>query len=333
MALVGEPPLLRLASADGAWAAVVSARGAEVRSLTQRGVELLACVDGDACPLLFPAVGRQRAGAWRAAHDGEERGMPLHGFARESIFSCPLDAMIEENERCVLHLTSGDAGVARGAADAFPFPFRLAVSYALTARGLEATHTVTHVGAAGAPPMPFAIGAHPYLAVVDAGSSPTAAAAAWAGARVRGPTVRASLGLGPGSLLDGSATPVPAFSSPDGVALDAPGVTDGVFALHAPGAGEPSALALELPGRRTVTVTQRWDATPPSGVICDWAAVTARPLFVLWGAPPGVSGAPGGGGFLCVEPWVSGPDSLNTRDGLPVLAPGEAATWTWTLSA
>ena len=84
LASPGEPPLLRLASADGAYAAAVSARGAELKSLTHRGVELLATVDGESCPLLFPGVGRQRGGRWRAA-DGVERDMPLHGFARASV--------------------------------------------------------------------------------------------------------------------------------------------------------------------------------------------------------------------------------------------------------
>lgn len=50
-------------------------------------------------------------------------------------------------------------------------------------------------------------------------------------------------------------------------------------------------------------------------------------------SPTGSSGASTGDkgfarGFICPEPWVTGPDSLNTRKGLPILAPGQAAVWT-----
>lgn len=48
--------------------------------------------------------------------------------------------------------------------------------------------------------------------------------------------------------------------------------------------------------------------------------------FVLWGEPPAEGAA---FGFLCPEPWLSGPDSLNTLQGTPLLLPGESATWTF----
>ena len=36
-------------------------------------------------------------------------------------------------------------------------------------------------------------------------------------------------------------------------------------------------------------------------------------------------------GFICLEPWLSGPDSLNTRAGCMELSPGEEQQWTFTI--
>ena len=55
-------------------------------------------------------------------------------------------------------------------------------------------------------------------------------------------------------------------------------------------------------------------------------------FFVLWGCAPPDAGAAavegatsGSGGFLCVEPWLGGPDALNGRCAL--LAGGEEMEW------
>jgi len=48
--------------------------------------------------------------------------------------------------------------------------------------------------------------------------------------------------------------------------------------------------------------------------------------FVLWG-----EGTDETGGFICVEPWLGGPNSLNTGRGRVALSPGHSFQWAFTL--
>ena len=48
--------------------------------------------------------------------------------------------------------------------------------------------------------------------------------------------------------------------------------------------------------------------------------------FVLWG-----EGTDETGGFICVEPWIGGPNSLNTGRGRVALSPGHSFQWAFTL--
>jgi hypothetical protein len=81
----------------------------------------------------------------------------------------------------------------------------------------------------------------------------------------------------------------------------------------------------------------------------SWEEVSSNRLFVLWGQPPSAAaggagvavasetpagaGSDGGRGFICVEPWLTGPNSLNTRKGLPLLRQGEEFEWRFTVEA
>ena len=57
-----------------------------------------------------------------------------------------------------------------------------------------------------------------------------------------------------------------------------------------------------------------------------WVVGThAVQYFVLWGDADG--------GFFCPEPWLGGPDSLNTGAGRVVLHAGEAFTWSYTIAS
>ena len=47
-------------------------------------------------------------------------------------------------------------------------------------------------------------------------------------------------------------------------------------------------------------------------------------MFVLWGDEDE--------GFLCVEPWKGGPNSLNTGRGRTNLRPGESTRWGFRIS-
>ena len=123
--------------------------------------------------------------------------------------------------------------------------------------------------------------------------------------------------------------------SASGLPLTAPCATNGVLGFG-PGAGAeallgPCSLMLVEPGGISVEVSH--GVTPPAAAArpgeaaaCSWEAVAASRHFVLWGEPP-APGVPGARGFICPEPWVGGPDALNSLRGLLVLRGGEEATW------
>ena len=331
--------------AGGGYRALLApALGAELGSLRFAGVELLhrgadfapappaaAAWYGHA-QVLFPSVGRCAGGAWTDAADGVARPMPLHGLAMRAPFELVALSAGAGGARAELELTSAAlAAHDAAAAAAFPFDFSLRVTYEVSARGLAAAHAVR---ATGARAVPFAVGSHASFRVpLEPGAFPrgaAGAAAGWAAARLRGTPARELL-LAPGSLLSGASRAAPAgFASAGGAALDAPGVLDGVFAGGFARGGR-AALELADGAPRGLRVAVEAELVPPAGggAACDWAAVDAARLFVLWGAPPA---ADGGGGFLCVEPWLGGPDALNGTACARV-APGEEATWTWRASA
>lgn len=312
--------------------------GAEVSSVTFKGRELVhrGGVFGDPAPgdwyghgqLLWPAVGRSKDGRYTCA-EGDHRPMQVHGFAKEKAFT-----VVKQSPSSVTLLLSSGAA---GCAEVFPFSFDLQVTYSLEEDGrLTATHTIHNCGDDN---LPFAIGNHITFAFPFPGPGRGEGARAleqWHEGRLFG-SVSHQLGLSPGSLLDGTSTTRPEFASPEGCPLAAPGCTDGVFSLDVSNVPDAAvracSLTLHQPGDLAVTIAH--EVTHPGGASaspppCDWGHVSANRLFVLWGTPP--DAASGAGGFLCPEPWVSGPDSLNTREGLPVLAPGQHACWTWSMS-
>jgi galactose mutarotase-like enzyme len=332
-------------------ASVCPSRGAELCSLTFREratpafspVELLHRGLNFSAPpspqwyghaqLLFPAVGRHRDG--RYTWEGEARPMPLHGLAMGAPFSP--ESSVAGAEECYLRCAATEAALpAAAAAASYPFPFSLSITFTLSdARGLSVRHELTSRRAAGN--LPFALGNHlSFTCPLVGGTYPGGPSAEqvleekraiWLGrCKLRG-TVAAQLELAPGSLLSGVASPAPAFSSAEGAPLDAPGATDGVFLV-----GDGGWVALET-GFLRVRVAQRL-LRPAGGAAaaCDWARLAREStLMVLWGAPPGSPEAGGGDGFLCVEPWLGGPDALNCAP--PALAPGETVAWDFHVDA
>ena len=335
-------------------ASICPGRGADLVSLTLRGVELLHRGTGGA-PLgsaaqaallappaqegaweghgltLFPAVGRHAGGAYAHPATGprEPLPMPLHGLALKQPFAIlppAPHAAAQPTLTCQLR----DQDLTPQQRASYPFRFSLTITYSLGPQGLTVTHAVTSLEPGPSAReqrrlLPFALGNHLSLCVPD-----------FAAARLAGsPTLEFE--LAPGSLLSGVAAPRSEFGGEGGCPLSAPGVLDGVFG-GPPGAGGERALTLilreggdaALP--RAVTVAQRW--TPPSGgsPACDWGALAEHLFFVLWGAPPGALAAgEGSAGFLCIEPWLGGPDALNGRCAL--LDAGETLLWEFQVSA
>ena len=347
----GVAVVLLADAAAGLTVGVAPALGAELCSLHFRGVELLhrALDFAPAAPagawyghgqLRFPAVGRCRDARYAFPPGGAAppRDMALHGFASSARFAELASAADDERGAelvCVLDSREAAAGAAPPPwAASFPFPFRREVTFRVRGGVLRVAHRVANVEAAPGALLPFSIGNHISLAFPFEPARGAGAGASWAAGRLLSTLTHEHL-LTPGSLLSGEVAPRAELGSASGLPLTAPCATNGVFGFG-PGAGAevllgPASLMLVEPGGISVEVTHA--VTPPAAAArpgeaaaCSWEAVAASRHFVLWGEPP-APGVPGARGFICPEPWVGGPDALNTLRGLMVLRGGEAATW------
>jgi galactose mutarotase-like enzyme len=136
---------------SGEASAVISPLGAELKSWTVAGRELL--WQGDAAwwaqsaPVLFPIVGWTRDGLIRV--DGVERPMGVHGFAAASHFA--VETAEPAHARLVLRESVATLAV-------YPFAFRLSLDYRLETDTLSIAVTVENTGDR---PMPYAVGLHP----------------------------------------------------------------------------------------------------------------------------------------------------------------------------
>jgi len=317
--------------------------------------------------LLFPAVGRCRDGKYSFPPGAPPREMPLHGFASAAPFAelssgagnddddgerggAELVCVLDSREVAAAAAEAPGAGATAAApaaaaaaavafsataAAAFPFAFRLEVRFRVHGGVLRVAHRVVNVDAAAGALLPFSIGNHISLAFPF---EPARAGASWASGRLLSNLTHEHL-LTPGSLLSGEVAPRAELSGAGGLPLTAPCATNGVLGFG-PAAGAeallgPCSLMLVQPGGISVevahSVTPPPATGPPAGrpgaaaaAACSWDAVAASRHFVLWGTPPAAAGERG---FLCPEPWVAGPDSLNSRRGLMVLQGGEECTW------
>ena len=80
-------------------------------------------------------------------------------------------------------------------------------------------------------------------------------------------------------------------------------------------------ISLVQPGALTVTLRQ--EPVKDEESAANLLLATSR-HFVLWG-----EGSDEAGGFLCVEPWLGGPNSLNTGKGRVDLEPGRTHQWSF----
>ena len=289
---------------------------------------------------LFPAVGRHKGGVYShpallggAGTTPAPLPMPLHGFALHQPFTVetyPTHAA--PSLTCELlgpeHLTPEQRAL-------YPFRFSLRITFTLSHGGLTVTHQVCNRGGAGGEPhplhLPFALGNHISFALPFFKQT-----------TLSGTCTREHC-LAPGSLLSGVVIPRPELSG-EGCPLSTPGVLDNVFGQQGgeeEGEGDKEVrremcLTTRGPGDRgtlKVVVGQRWVPPPPKSdgrkPACDWKALAEHLFFVLWGQSP--EEAPQGKAFLCLEPWMGGPDALNTGR-CAVLLPGEQLTWEFSVT-
>jgi len=260
-------------------------------------------------PLLWPAVGRSftdehvkrlqasgedpRTGSYRLGD--RELEMPTHGF----VMDMPWEPQSLEGapEGTVGVLTVSDTSATRAY---YPFAFRLSVAYATGPGGLRATYTVE--AGENHEPMPFTIGNHISLLV------PLAGRGRFDEAVFHSPA-RAYRGLRHPSIFDGTVAAM-VFS---GVPLGNAAIHDMVTCGYRWDAAEvvlwrPESFGMAV-GQRVLEV--------PGGVESLDSDETC--FFVLWGSPAD--------GYFCPEPWLGGPNALNTGKGLIRLAAGERFTW------
>lgn len=358
--LLARAVLLRDASAD-VECVIAPERGAEITSLKYKGLQLVhraldytnPPVDGwyGHGQVLFPAVGRHKDSTY--AWQGVQRPIALHGFAKTVAFKVEDTKAEDDSASVTCAMESSDTS----SFDGYPFAFRLAITFTLSGGVLRVQHRIK----AGSTATPFAIGNHITL------KFPFTPTGTW-NAGVLASTVTHEHELAPGSLLSGVVTPRPEFQSMAGMSIRARNVCDGVFGFDTvttPSeqlAGLPCSLMIIQPGSVSVEVSHSVRLVDDAGLppMCDWADVSAHRHFVLWGQPPPSQAAAQeqsstddassktstptsssttsdgqaahAQGFICPEPWVSGPDSLNTRAGLPILAPGQTAEWMFCLA-
>lgn len=138
---------------NGVLEAAVSALGAELQSLRRLDTGLEHLWQGDAAswprraPVLFPIVGRLRGD--RYLWKGVEYPLRQHGFARDRVFE-----LAAHDAASATFVLADDDETRR----AFPFSFRLAVTYRVNSATLETSFEVTNPGLDD---LLFSVGGHP----------------------------------------------------------------------------------------------------------------------------------------------------------------------------
>ena len=277
--------------------AVVTEVGAGLRMLRRGGRHLVETFDADARPargmgaVLVPWPNRTAHGRWRwngadqqLALTEPAAGNAIHGLLRHVLYRVGERSA----EAITLHAVVPQQ-------PGWPVPLDTAIRYAVDGEGLTVTHTVRNVGTA---PVPFGVGAHPYLRAGDTPSDDCVL------------TVAAALSIPlDGGLPTGPARPVDAeLDLRDGrpvkeLQLD-----------HAFGAAAPADDDTHV----------RHTLAGPDGTTELWA----DPVFgyVQVFTPPDLVGR---GRAVAVEPMTCPPDALNTGDGLITLAPDETWSASW----
>ena len=297
----------------GPWLATVCLTGAQLSSLAFSGLELLdralafeepapAGRWAGRAPLLFPAVGRQRDGIYAVA--AKTYAMPCHGFGSKLPFRLLATTSATED--------SSEAALVASALISpqtnYPFDWTLKINFRLSPDGLTVRHEVSNAGSA---PMPFAIGNHITLRLPPP---------AWASGGICSGQITHEHTLTPGSLLSGETVARPEFATPGGLPLSFPSATNGVFGVADGSASTPMAVSIVVqPGNARVTVRHAADLT-----LCNRNSPATPLFFVFWGDAAE--------GFICLEPWLGGPDELNSAH-CPMVPPGGSAAWTFNVEA
>ena len=242
-------------------------------------------------PVLFPSPG-PLAGD-RFARQGKSGSMKQHGFARQRAWAVVGgDAQGGPRTEVTLELVSDDATRAQ-----YPWDFRTRLRYALvgTALTVETRIENTGSGEGASAAMPFSLGFHPYFHLADGDKSH---------ASIVTDATRAYDNVTK-KVIDVSGPIVGGAPAPGARLMRAIDLTAKEVDLH-----------LFDHGGTSATLDRGADRIVVSGD-------TAFGRWVIWTLA--------GKDFVCLEPWTSGADALNTGEGLLGLAPGESVTLTMTV--
>jgi aldose 1-epimerase len=282
---------------SGATRAVVTEVGAGLRALTCRGRPYVETFDLACRPprgagsVLVPWPNRTAGGRWswggqvqQLALSEPAAGNAIHGLLRHAFYR-PAE---RSAEALTLHaVVTPQPG--------WPVPLQTSVRYAVGADGLTVTHTVRN---AGADPVPFGVGAHPYLRAGDAATDDCVLTLAAASTL----PLEGGLPAGPVGPVEGE--------------LDFRG-------------GRP------LRGRRLDHAFGGCAPAPGDGVVRHRLAGPAGAVE-LWADPDfgwvqvfTPDDHPGRGRAVAVEPMTCPPDGLNSGIGLLTVGPGQAWSGRW----
>lgn len=139
--------------------AKIISKGAELKSLTYKGHELMWRADpefwGKTSPLLFPMIGTLKNG--KTLINDKEYSISKHGFARDlELTGEAVNGTADCCTGAVFTLKQSDYTKAM-----YPFDFKFTVRYTLKSDGITITYRVKNDSDSD---MPFCIGAHPAFA-------------------------------------------------------------------------------------------------------------------------------------------------------------------------
>jgi len=245
---------------------------------------------------LFPWPNRVRDGRWSWAGVEQqlvvtepERATANHGLVRDREFQ-------------LLSRAPGTVvlGIEVGPDPGFPCALSLMITYTLLPDGLRIEYVVDNLGSE---PAPFALGAHPYLRVGDAGADDLV------------------LHIDAGTALELDDRFLPVGRRPVRGTVDDPAglALAGVDLNHCYGDLEPApdgGFRHRLLGRDGAGVELRTDDR------FGWVQVYTADDFPRAG---------GAARAVAIEPMTAPPDALNSGDGLTTLQPGESWRAAWSL--
>jgi galactose mutarotase-like enzyme len=276
--------------------AAIADTGAELQTLRLGGLDLLweaGPLWPRHAPLLFPIVGALQGEVLR--HHGNTFPMPKHGFARDRAFTWTR----RTETGCTLEL--GDDAATRLA---YPFPFRLTVTYELQASGL---HMEVELMNPGEVPLPANLGLHPAFRWPLVPGIPKTAHRLVFEADEPGPLRR----------LDGQGLLAPE-PQPTPIRHRQLALSEKLFAEDALIFLQPNSRSLRFEAEGGPTLALRWEGFPYLGI---------------WTKPdhPGAA-------FLCIEPWAGYASPADWDGEFPdkpggfQLAPGAGRLWSLTIA-